>query len=346
MNITISAKLAQNVTILLLAVSFLLPSTMARAEQANAEVYRQILTSGKFYIEYEIETQYSNPEAQKQFDGRKMDRVTALAVDGDKKAYWAKGLRSGNTILGSQSMKNKLFKDALKESWKMDRNKMYLNYLCRDGKCYYFFGKNNALVVPEKELGEMPTSQSGMWKSVAKNELSLPHALEVFAPDFNAPKQSGEIRFIKPNYSFVESGNATFQGENLAFDKYEAKYSSNSESAKYVSTMREYIYCYYDANGNLKYVKTEKIETDNELNKEMEAEREAMRKEMEARLKSLPSRVRKNDLGTVEHYYRIDKISGEIPAGAFDFPSGLKVYAAESGNIAELTDNYALVEQY
>ena len=347
MKTATNIKFALNAMFLLLAVSFLLPSTVANAEQPNAEVYRKILNADKFYVEYSVESKYSNPQTQKQFGGNKMATVAALVVDGDKRAYLAKGRRSGNTVLGSQSMNNKLFKDALKESLKMDKNKMYLNYLCRDGKCYYFFGKNNALVAPEKELYETPSGYSNIWKSSAKTELSLPHVLEVFAPEFNSFRQNGELGVIvKPKYNFVESGHGTFNGESLVYDKYEKTYTSNDTSFKAASSMQEYIYCYYDASGNLKYVKTDRIINDNEFNKQMKAEQEAVKKEIEAMRRSLPGRSGGSDVGTVESYYRIYKISNEIPIGAFDFPSGLKVYAAESGSLADLTDNYVLVEQH
>ena len=83
---------------LIIAVFTLLCMGTAFAEQSRAGAYREMLASGKFYIEYSRVAEYADPKLQKRSDKNSKRTREIFAADGGKRAILSMGGRYGNAM--------------------------------------------------------------------------------------------------------------------------------------------------------------------------------------------------------------------------------------------------------
>lgn len=324
--------------------------TAALAEQAKAQEYRGIIQSGKFRIEYGTEFYFSNPKAQKMYaQHHNINSVGILLIDGDKRAYYAKGSRLGDTT--AMANRDKPFFKKAYENSKLDKNKMYLNILYRDNKCYQLFGKNEALVTSVDNLSSLESNMKENWATM-KMYVGLPSCFRALLPNSPYYMQAGYVNPVSPNLlsdmkyksEFIESGQATVHGQSMNYDKYTVTFDIPGATNVSGGTETNYYY-YYDNSGNLKYIKEEQVYSE-EQKKQIEQSVE----ESKNRLAALHARGGKkaNDSTPTrpEVLIRIDNISNDVQPNLFDFPVGLTVYAADSGSLEDLIGEPVVVEKY
>lgn len=218
--------------------TLLYPSFIS-AEQQAAERYRQIIASGKFFIEYHSEidkgkksTMRGTFEANIAVWGRK------LAYNSEnKKVYINKksgGIRSLDYV-----------KNPFNVSEIFMMNVKYLPLASyQNGKYYQFYGKNEAIVGDEKEFTADYINPKECWDNV---EFYLK------TPDFFDALYSNDENIYS---EFVESGKEKIFGKEYQYDKYFVKRNLNNEKVA-----EESYFLYYDETKNLKYVKENTTDT-------------------------------------------------------------------------------------
>lgn len=294
------------------------------AEQAAAQHYRQLIESGKFYIEY----QGNN----------------ALAFDGDRRVQYGKSNRVGDqTAFGH----NVMIKDGspvfagidVFSSMKDHKNKkLKIAALYQDGKYYQFISNGKALRANAKDVENYSNpddtfNRSEGWQQV-QMALSLPDWLEALTPNnpnlfmnsmliqfggYHAVSEcvrsdveqfDGEAHYVDRNglsRRDVEGKGARTESETFYIDRYVVKLINSEGNVAYQNSYS----LYYDGEGKLKYVK---METKNGVK-----------------------------LGWL---ISIEEFRAEIPSGFFDFPKGCKVYESDSGGMGELLGQPTLVEKH
>ena len=207
--------------ILSTAIALSLMSGVVAAEQPKATEYRNIMSSGKFYLEYKT-------GIAKQ----------AIAVNGDKRmtyTFYDKGVGALGLIPGVALIGMFVKNDALMP-----------NALYQNDRYYHFTGKKSTLVANDKELRDPNIDPEEGWQTI-HNDLTFPEVFMIFAPNDKEGKAAG---YVVPK--FIESGQEEIKGTTYTFDKY-AK--TNKNSAGNVSG-ETFFYLYYDAKGELARIRT------------------------------------------------------------------------------------------
>lgn len=182
-------------------------ATQALAEQPKATEYRQIMSSGTYYIEYEMNL------AKK-----------ALAVSGEKRMDYTTIKSNPNTALAALGLINPVFAVAglLGGGDKKNPSALY-----QDGKYYQFESKKKATMVWYNQLYDENLDPSLGWNSV-QQKLSLPHELVTFAPNDIFNTFSG---FTAPR--FIESGKKVVDKKEYNYDKYSISYNNRAGGVLY-----------------------------------------------------------------------------------------------------------------
>lgn len=191
--------------ILALALALSALAAGVSAEQPKAEEYRQILSSGTYFIEYENlvwnDPNFSVAEAQHEFGSGVPVR---LAVADGNRMRNGRGMASKRGFLGGLM-------------GAMNRTDSYLPdaAMYKDGKYYIFqFYEQKALVVNEEELDSGNLNGEEGWADV-RQRLALPEELIVFAPDEPFNEYTG---YQVPE--FKESGQTIEKKDVLDYDVY------------------------------------------------------------------------------------------------------------------------------
>lgn len=202
-------------------------ASTAFAEQPKATEYRNIMSSGTYYIEYEMNTVKKALAVQ---DQKRMDYTT---------------IKSGpNTALAALGFINPLFALAGLFSGGDKKNP---SALYQDGKYYQFEGKKKATMVWYNQLNDENLDPSMGWSNV-QQKLSLPHELVTFSPNDIFNSFSG---YTAPR--FIESGKKTIDKDEYNYDKYSIIYNNRSGNVLY----KKNFYLYYDLEkGELHHIDT------------------------------------------------------------------------------------------
>lgn len=207
--------------ILALALAFSTFAASALAEQPKAAEYKQIMSSGNFYVEYELN-----------------DLKKCLAVKDGKRMDYTVYTSMGNPFLAAVpiiGLASFFIKSDNKEP----------SALYADGKYYQFQGKKKAIMAYYNQLDDENLDPNEGWSSV-RYRLALPEELVVFAPNdvFNSFTE-----FKTPSY--VGSGQTTDSKAPLEYDKY-----SSVEKNKNGGVLFEKIFYMYYKDGELQSIKT------------------------------------------------------------------------------------------
>lgn len=199
----------------------------AFAEQPEAAKYRNILQSGKYYVEYELD--YAKKILAVQ-DNRRMD-YTVYKSEGSMFATMGLAMVNPLLALGSLFMKNE--------------SKVPTAYY-EAGKFYQFQGKKKASMAIWNQLNDPNLDPMDSWGTV-KQKLALPEELAIFAPNdmFSERLAGADIP------RFVESGNSTINEKEYVYDKYVTNVKSHTGKSLYAKN-----YYFYYQEGVLKYIKT------------------------------------------------------------------------------------------
>lgn len=301
------------------------------AEQAAADHYRQLINSGKFFIEYGTAADVQGNKSKRALmEVKYMDdhNKKQLACDGDRRMLYSM-FRMMDAVKGKLA--------------EVKQGKFLPAILYQDGKYYQFYGKNSAVVGYEEEFFKDYVNPREGWTRV-NSEVKLPGFFVAIMP--NSPNvadsyevlrnmRNGEFQ-ITANSEFVESGTATVFGQTFNYDKYLVKRFTpdGNELGKAVDTRRlpegtptdfseTYTY-YYDADGVLRYVKE-----DNRFTRR----RQQINQQPDAQ----------SDTGV---YTRIYSFTNAIPTGFFNFPAGCNVYRMDLGTLEDLLEIPQLVETH
>ena len=308
------------------AAMFMLIPPPVSAEQSAAENYRQLINSGKFFLEYSQKTDLKDKKSSM---SRYMAAIEKYDVGGKQIAY-----SNGRKIFYSKMRSL----DSVKGESSTNYQKYLPVALYKDGKYYQFYGKDKAIVGEEQYFSADYTDPSENWNSI-KSELELPAFLGALLPDNPNISFIGGIKDklqLKNVSTFIESGTAKIFGQTFNYDKYSVKkfnsdgtklgkFTDPRTGKKYDADFTETYTFYYNANGELKYVKED------------------------GRFSNTNARVnaqKNSGMFTGEIYISIEKFTGDIPTGFFSFPKGCKVYQMDMGTLADLLDAKEIVEQY
>lgn len=165
------------------------------AEQAAAEDYRKIFSSGNFYVEFKDKWGVRILAGK---DGARMERMRYDFESGG--LIWLNPL---GAMFGGGEAKNP-------------------EVLYKDGKFYQFVAKNKAHVCAEENIHDENINPRSGWNKVAQ-KLALPDELAVFF--WEDPYRLKSSAIIAPAY--VESYKKTVGGKEYDCDKY----TSNIETA-------------------------------------------------------------------------------------------------------------------
>ena len=211
-------------------------ATSAFAEQPNAQKYREILQSGKFYVEYELD-----------------DLKKTLAVQDNKRMDYTIFKKTGNMGLAiGLSLINPLL--AVGALLGGNKSKVPSAYY-EAGKFYQFDSKKEATMARWDQLNDPNIDPAKGWNSI-KARLTLPEELAVFAPKDMFFEEVYGVR----NPVFVESGKKVEKKKELIYDKY--SYNVNSHAGNTLFTKSFYMW----------YVNGELIEIKSYINKPGEQE--------------------------------------------------------------------------
>ena len=296
---------------LIIAILAMLFAGTACAEQPRAAAYREMLASGKFYIEYSHVAEYADQKLQKRSDKNSKRTREIFVADGGKRAILSMGGRYGNAMarqMESARSVCKLFRNAARNAVAL-RDEMKLDYLYKDGKYYQFFGKNKALCLSDAEVKDVHIDPLADWHGVVQT---------LVAPKFLAPFVLGESE----NVRFAGSGTETIFGKAMPKDTYIVLVKDKKGN----TAGMEYAYnYYYDETGELRYVSVKAAATENAQN------------EGTAGI----GRGKGSSIGT---YIRVDQFIDTIPPDVFVYPKGFKVYSILPGSLNDLFGYGELVE--
>ncbi len=203
------------------AVSML--SSVAFAEQPKASEYRNIMSSGTYYIEYE--SAYGKQ---------------ALAVQGAKRMSYT--TQVGGSSMGALSMVPVV---GIFSMFGGKKETQVPNALYQDGKYYKFKSTKEALVANENQLNDPNLNPAEGWDYI-KYSLTFPEAFVVFAPN---DELNAAAHYTVPQ--FVESGTETLDGKSQSYDKYVTQIKSATGKVIFEKIYR----MYYGDNGELTLIK-------------------------------------------------------------------------------------------
>lgn len=199
----------------LLTLIILLTTVTAQAEQPKAADYRQILSSGNFYVEYD-DNNVKRIIAQE--NNRRMARTNL-----------------GGTYRALVSVLNPL------GNFLANENEKFPEFMYADGKYFKFLEKDFALMLRTNQLGDENLNPSEGWGTIYES-LSLPNELAVF----NWHDKFHKVPDALSEPVFVTSMKKSVGGKEYDCDRYESKITNadGTQSATIVFDM-----CY--ANGEL-----------------------------------------------------------------------------------------------
>ena len=202
-------------------------ATSAFAEQPNAQKYRDILQSGKFYVEYELD-----------------DVKKTLAVQDNKRMDYTIYKKTGNIGLAvGLSLINPLL--AVGALLGGNKSKVPSAYY-EAGKFYQFDSKKEATVAMDNQLTDPNIDPNKGWNTI-KARLTLPEELAVFAPKDMFFEEVYGVR----NPIFIESGKKVEKKKELIFDKYAYDVQSHIGNTLFTKSF----YMWYE-NGELVEIKS------------------------------------------------------------------------------------------
>ena len=178
--------------VFLFILMILLTSEICSAEQPKAQEYREILSSGNFYVEYD-DNNVKRIIAQE--NGRRMSRTTL-----------------GGTYRAIVSLLNPLgnmFANAAEK---------FPEFMYADGKFYKFLEKDIALIVDENQLDDENLNPAEGWSTIHQS-LSLPNELAIF--NWNDKFHKVPEALSEP--IFIESTKKIVNGKEFDCDRYESK---------------------------------------------------------------------------------------------------------------------------
>lgn len=179
------------------ALGIFLMAAEVSAEQPKAQEYREILSSGNFYVEYE-DRHVKKIIAEE--NGRRMERSD---LSGDYKAA-VSILNPIGAMFASRITK-------------------YPDFMYSNGKYYKFIEKDYAIVAHENQLDDENLNPAEGWALIDR-ELSLPDELAVF-------NWNDKYHKVSPAISapvFTETIKKTVEGRELVCDRYESNVASVS----------------------------------------------------------------------------------------------------------------------
>lgn len=213
--------------VIAIALAFSCLTASAFAEQPEAAKYRDILQSGKFYVEYELN--YAKKILSVQ-DNKRMD-YTIYKSKGNPYAGMGLAMINPFLALGSLFIKNE--------------SKVPTAYY-EAGKFYQFDSKKKARMATWNQLNDPNLNPMEGWNAV-KQKLALPTELAIFAPnDMFAENYAGAA-----TPQFVESGSETIDGKEFVYDKYSSCVPNRSGQTLFATN-----YYFYYEQGELKNIKT------------------------------------------------------------------------------------------
>lgn len=258
-------------------------ASTAFAEQPKIQEYRNILNSGKYYVEYEL----GNVEK-------------ILAVEDHRRMDYTIYKKGGNLAMAGLGLINPVFAlGALIRTQDKVPTALY-----QYGKFYQFLSKKKAIMAIWNQLDDPNLDPTESWNTV-KQKLALPEELAIIAPN---EEYNQHLNGETPA-KLIESGEALVNGKPQLYDKYITTVVNRKGKI-----VLEKTYFFYYVKGELNEVKSF-IQLANDIER--------------------PYRTLK-----------LKKISAEIPENALKIPEGCKVYAAGVGDMNDLIDNPALVEDY
>lgn len=207
--------------ILAMALAISTFATSAFAEQPKAAEYKQMMSSGNFYVEYELN-----------------DVKKCLAVKDGKRMDYTIYTTMGNPLLAAIPVIGLA-------SFFIKNDKKEPSSLYMDGKYYQFQGKKKAVMAYYNQLDDENLDPKEAWSSI-RYRLALPEELVLFAPNdvFNS-----FTNFKAPRY--VESGQTKGTKVVLDYDKY-----SSIVRNKVGGVLFEKLFYMYYKEGELKSIKT------------------------------------------------------------------------------------------
>lgn len=200
-------------------------SCTAFAEQAKVQEYRNILNSGKYYVEYGLDD---------------VDKI--LAVENHHRMDYTVYKKGGNmAMMGLAIINPFLALGALVKTQDKVPTALY-----QEGKFYQFLTKKKAIMATWNQLNDPNLDPSEGWNTV-KQKLALPEELAILAPneEYNQ-RVTGETPA-----QLIESGEALVNGKPQIYDKY-----LTSVKNRRGKTILEKTYFFYYVNGELKTVKS------------------------------------------------------------------------------------------
>ena len=176
----------------LLAAIILLATSTAQAEQPKAADYRQILSSGNFYVEYD-DNNVKRIVAQE--NNRRMARTNL-----------------GGTYRALVSVLNPL------GNYLANENEKFPEFMYANGKYYKFLEKDFALMLRAEQLADENLNPAEGWGTIYES-LSLPNELAVF----NWHDKFHKVPDALSEPVFVASMKKSVGGTEYDCDRYEAK---------------------------------------------------------------------------------------------------------------------------
>lgn len=199
--------------IFFVALMFLITGANCSAEQSKAQEYREIFSSGNFYVEY---------------DDKNVKRIVAQIG----------GRRMARTNLGGSYRAIVSILNPLGAAFD---NEKYPEFMYADGKFYKFIESDFALMAREDQLDDENLNPAEGWATIYQS-LSLPNELAIF--NWNDRFHKVPDALSEPN--FVESMKKIIGGKEYDCDRYESKITN---AAGNVSATIVFDLCY--ANGEL-----------------------------------------------------------------------------------------------
>lgn len=177
---------------ILLTLMILLTCATAQAEQPKAQQYRQILSSGSFYVEYD-DNNVKRIVAQE--NGRRMARTN---LGGFYRALVSVLNPIGNFFA--------------------NENEKFPEFMYANGKYYKFLEKDFALMLRSEQLGDENLNPAEGWGTIYES-LSLPNELAVL----NWHDKFHKVPDAMSEPTFVTSMKKSVGGKEYDCDRYEAK---------------------------------------------------------------------------------------------------------------------------
>ena len=177
---------------LLLTLIILMTTSTAQAEQPQAQVYRQILSSGNFYVEYD-DNNVKRIVAQE--NNRRMARTNL-----------------GGTYRAIVSVLNPL------GNFFASENEKFPEFMYANGKYFKFLEKDFALMLRAEQLADENLNPAEGWGTIYES-LSLPNELAVF----NWHDRFHKVPDALSEPIFVASMKKSVGGTDYDCDRYESK---------------------------------------------------------------------------------------------------------------------------